>query len=97
MAYFIFVPIQDAVDKAPLFKEVYVSFEEWLHQNKVLGSNYSFAVVTDGRNDIQKFLQKQCQVSFREFKCDSIVILQLTITAHIFFLHFVAVYLFVFI
>ncbi|XP_046437200.1 ERI1 exoribonuclease 2-like isoform X3 [Daphnia pulex] len=58
---------QDAVDKAPLFNEVFVLFEEWLQKNQVIGSNYSFAVVTDGPDDIRQFLQKQCKISAIDF------------------------------
>jgi hypothetical protein len=37
-------------------------FEEWLQKHQLIGSTYSFAVVTDGPNDIDNFLKNQCKV-----------------------------------
>ncbi|XP_046643137.1 ERI1 exoribonuclease 2-like [Daphnia pulicaria] len=53
---------QNIVDKAPSFHEVLASFEKWL-QNKKLGSEYSFAILTDGSKDVGHFLKTQCVLS----------------------------------
>jgi 3'-5' exoribonuclease 1 len=58
--------LQNIVDKAPSFHEVLASFEKWL-QNKKLGSEYSFAILTDGSKDVGHFLKRQCVV-IRIFK-----------------------------
>ena len=52
------------MDKAPLFADALLSFNEWITQKK-LGTKYSFAIVTDGPWDMGKFLQDQCKVSSR--------------------------------
>jgi len=57
---------QDDVDKAPLFADALLSFNEWITQKK-LGTKYSFAIVTDGPWDMGKFLQDQCKFSQVEF------------------------------
>nr|XP_006820700.1 PREDICTED: 3'-5' exoribonuclease 1-like [Saccoglossus kowalevskii] len=60
---------QAQVDGAPLFSDVLDQFENWLEENK-LGSEYSFAIVTDGPWDIICFLNVQCvlsQISFPEY------------------------------
>ncbi|KAK7110273.1 3'-5' exoribonuclease 1-like [Littorina saxatilis] len=53
---------QSEVDNASEFPAVLNQFEEWM-QARGLGCKHSFAVVTDGPWDIQRFMSKQCEIS----------------------------------
>jgi len=57
---------QSQVDKAQLFPEVYLEFEEWMVLNK-LGTEHQFAILTDGPWDMARFLKGQTELSELEF------------------------------
>lgn len=51
---------QETVDSAEPFPKVLKHFENWLSQNN-LGTNSTFALVTDGPFDVGRFLRLSCQ------------------------------------
>ena len=57
---------QQDVENAPLFPEVLASFQQWL-QSRGLGSEYSFAIVTDSPWDMAYYLRNQCRYCGIEF------------------------------
>ncbi|XP_058954376.1 3'-5' exoribonuclease 1-like [Pocillopora verrucosa] len=52
---------QEIVDNADTFSGVLDNFHQWLRDHK-LGSEYKFAVVTDGPYDMKRFFSGQCQL-----------------------------------
>ncbi|KAJ1349934.1 hypothetical protein KIN20_005613 [Parelaphostrongylus tenuis] len=54
---------QKAVDSAPVFKDVYRSFRDWMAKHSLGDSGYRYAFVTDGPHDLWKFFQFQCILS----------------------------------
>lgn len=57
---------QEVVDKADLFPEVLVQFENWMKSHN-LGLTKTYMIVTDGPFDMGRFLYLQCQHSELEF------------------------------
>ncbi|CAL1538274.1 unnamed protein product [Lymnaea stagnalis] len=53
---------QQQVDKAKDFTEVFKEFEEWMAIHK-LGTDYQFAILTDGPWDMARFLRTQTELS----------------------------------
>ncbi|VDM58266.1 unnamed protein product [Angiostrongylus costaricensis] len=54
---------QSTVDSAPVFKDVYRLFREWMATHNLGDSGCRFAFVTDGPHDLWKFFQFQCILS----------------------------------
>lgn len=52
---------QEMVDNADTFPGVLDNFDQWLKKHE-LGSEYKFAVVTDGPSDMKRFFSEQCQL-----------------------------------
>ncbi|GFR78592.1 3'-5' exoribonuclease 1 [Elysia marginata] len=57
---------QSQVDRAQDFPEVLLEFEEWMASHK-LGTQYKFAVLTDGPWDMARFLKTQTEISEVQF------------------------------
>ncbi|RUS76797.1 hypothetical protein EGW08_015443, partial [Elysia chlorotica] len=53
---------QSQVDNAQYFPEVLVEFENWMAKHK-LGTQYKFAILTDGPWDMARFLKTQTEIS----------------------------------
>ncbi|KAK6747362.1 hypothetical protein RB195_000517 [Necator americanus] len=54
---------QETVDSAPVFKDAYRLFRDWMTQHNLGDSGYRYAFVTDGPHDLWKFFQFQCILS----------------------------------